>query len=194
MSIDADLYLQHLLRLDADSRYARFSGTTSDATIRRYVDDIDWHWCNIVGSFHEGKLRGAAEIRYQASLFPKSAELAFSVEREYQNTRIGTNLMARSLIMLRNRRVDTAHIVCLLSNSRMQKLALRYRADREAYSGDVFMSIEVPHGTMGTMLSEMADGYIGWMHSSLEMALKLPRPSSFLTAKKPSRNHDGSAR
>lgn len=89
----------------------------------------------------------------------KSGEV--SVEREYQNTRIDTNLMARSLIILRNRRIDTAHIVCFLSNSRMQKLALRYRADREAYNGDVFMSIEVPLGTVGTLLSEMADGYIG---------------------------------
>jgi GNAT superfamily N-acetyltransferase len=178
LSMDAEQYLQHLLRLDADSRYARFSAITSDATIRRYVDDIDWHWCNIVGYFDDGKLRGAGEIRYRTSLFPKSAELAFSVEREYQNTRIGTNLMARSLIILRNRHIDTAYIVCLLSNTRMQKLALRYRADREAYSGDVFLSINVPHGTMATLLSEMTDGYIGWMNTSLDLALKLPRPSS----------------
>ncbi|MEI6557390.1 MAG: GNAT family N-acetyltransferase [Rhodospirillaceae bacterium] len=170
LSIDAGRYREHLLRLDADSRYARFSGTTSDATIERYVEAIDWKWCMIIGYFEDGALRGAGEIRYETALFPTRAELAFSVEAGFQNTRVGTNLMARSLIILRNRGVNTAHVVCLLSNRRMQKLALKYRADVEAYSSDVFMTINVPCGTMMTVLSELADGCVGWMAAGLGSA------------------------
>jgi len=193
LSIDADRYRDHLLRLDVDSRYARFSGFTSDATIKRYVEDIDWKKSRITGYFHEGELRGAGEIRFEKALLPARAELAFSVEKEFQNSRVGTALMARSLIMLRNRGVTTADVVCLLSNRRMQKLALRYRADVEAHSGDVFMTIKVPYGNIGTLLSELTDGYIGWMNTGLDLALTLPRPSVFLAARSPRHLHDGAA-
>jgi hypothetical protein len=180
-SIDANAYRDHLLRLDADSRYGRFSNVLSDKSVKQYVDEIDWTWCKIIGFFGNGALRGAAEIRYERALFPASADLAFSVETEFQNTRVGTNLMARSLLNLRNRGVNTAHVVCLLTNTWMQKLALRYRADTMARNGDVFLTIEVPYGTAGTLLAEMADGYIGWMDASLRMAMQFPGPAPRLT-------------
>ncbi len=192
-SFDAKQYRDHLIRLDSDSRYARFSGITSDAIIERYVDSINWRWCKIIGHFHQGILRGAAEIRLEATFFPGEAELAFSVEKEFQNTRVGTNLMARAFLFLRNRHVNIAHVVCLLSNARMQKLALRYRADVKAYSGDVFISIEVPFGTMGSLLAEMADGYLGWMNTNLEMALQFPHLGSLVAAQRARQQQDGTA-
>ncbi len=173
---DAELYRAHLLRLDEDCRYTRFSGIMSDGSINRYVDNIDWNWCRIIGFFDKGTLRGVAEVRYETKMFPTHAELAFSVEKGYQNTRVGTNLMARSLIMLRNRGISTAYVVCMLSNTRMQRLALRYRADVAAHSGEVFLTIEVPYGSVGSILAEMTDGYFGWLSASLDAALQFPRP------------------
>lgn len=181
--IDADLIRDHLLRLDADSRYARFSGTTSDATIRRYVDAIDWDGGKLIGYLDEGQVRAVGEIRFEKSAAPTEAELAFSVEKPYQNTRIGSSLMSRALIVLRNRGVATAHVVCLLSNRRMQKLALRHRADVKAYSGDVFLSIQVPYGDLGTLLSEVTDEYIGWMNTGLDLAWRMPMTGLFLGAR-----------
>ena len=183
--IDADLLRDHLLRLDGDSRYARFSGITSDATIRKYVDGIDWDWSKLIGYVHDGLLRAVAEIRFEKSAAPSEAELAFSVEKAFQNTRIGSSLMSRSLIVLRNRGVATAHVVCLLSNARMQKLALRHRADVKAYSGDVFMSIQVPYGDLGSLLSEVTDEYIGWMNTGLDLAWRMPISGMFLGAQRP---------
>ncbi len=171
LSSETGRYQEHLLRLDGDSRYARFSAITSDEVIRRYCESIDWRTTKIIGFFKDGVLRGAAEIRYDLRPMPDQAELAFSVEKECQNSRIGTNLMVRALLILRNRAVSKAHIVCLLSNKRMQKLALRYRANFKAHRGDVFLTIDVPYGDISSLLAELVDGYLGWMNAGIDIVL-----------------------
>ncbi|MEI6557620.1 MAG: GNAT family N-acetyltransferase [Rhodospirillaceae bacterium] len=171
LSTEMTRYQEHLLRLDSDSRYARFSAVTSDPVIRRYCEDIDWRTTKIIGFFKDGVLRGAAEIRYDQRPLPDQAELAFSVEKECQSSRIGTSLMVRALLHLRNRAVTKAHIVCLLSNRRMQKLALRYRADFKAYRGDVFLTIDVPYGDISSLTAELVDGYLGWMNAGIDIVL-----------------------
>jgi len=182
---EAYQYREHLLRLDADTRQARFSAVTSDNTIRRYYDDIDWRLIKVIGYFRDGILRGAAEIRYEPRLLPGEAELAFSVERPFQSSGVGTNLMARALINLRNRGVARGHIVCLLANRRMQRLAMKYRANVKAYSGDVFMTIDVPRADAGSLLAECADTYLGWMNLGLDMALQFPGPAKLMAAMLP---------
>ncbi len=171
---EADLYRDHLLRLDPDSRYARFTGTLPDASIRSYVNSIDWSKSELIGCFSDNLIRGAVEIRYSATNVSSEAELAFSVEKEFQNTRVGTHLMDKSLILLQNRQIKTAHIVCLLSNKRMQKLALRHRANVRSYSGDVFMTISVPNRTWDTVASELTDSYFAWLRWGIEWASKTP--------------------
>jgi len=176
---DAEQLREHLLRLDGDTRQARFSAITSDSTIKRYVAGIDWEWAPLIGWFDEGVLRAVAEIRFSRGILPTEAELAFSVEKRYQGGRIGSNLMSRALIVLRNRGVRTAHIVCLLTNRRMQKLALRHRADVRAQSGEVFMTIAVPQGDIGSLISEITDEYIGWINAGVDMALHMPMMGVF---------------
>ena len=173
-------YQEHLLRLDSDSRYARFSAITSDDVIRRYCDSIDWRATKIIGFFKDGVMRGAAEIRYDPRPLPDAAELAFSVEKDFQNGRIGTNLMVRSLLNLRNRAVTKAHIVCLLSNRRMQKLALRYRTDFKAHRGDVFLTIDVPYGDISSLMAELVDGYLGWMNVGIDIVLGSKGPAALI--------------
>ena len=173
---DAEHLTGHLLRLDDDSRHARFNAATSDATIRKHVAAIDWERVLFIGYFDQGVLRAVAEMRFNDAFLPQEAELAFSVERPYQNGRLGTNLMSRTLVALRNRGVRTAHIICLLANGRMQKLALRHRADVRAHSGEVFMTIRIPYGDIGSVISEITDEYIGWINTGLDLALGLPAP------------------
>ena len=180
LSTELPRYQEHLLRLDADSRYARFSAVTSDDTIRRYCDSIDFRNTKLIGFFKDGVLRGAAEIRYDLRPLPDQAELAFSVETGQQNSRVGTNLMVRALLILRNRAVTKAHIVCLLGNKRMQKLALRYRADIKAYHGDVFLTIEVPYGDISSLMAELVDGYLGWVNAGFEIVLGARPPAALL--------------
>ena len=180
LNTETKRYQEHLLRLDSDSRYARFSAITSDRTIQSYCESIDWRSSKIIGYFKDGVLRGAAEIRYDLRPLPDQAELAFSVEKEFQNSRIGTNLMVRALLNLRNRAVTKAHIVCLLGNRRMQKLALRYRADIKAYRGDVFLTIEVPYGDISSLLAELVDGYLGWVNAGIDIVLGQRGPAALL--------------
>ncbi len=88
---EAFKYRDHLLRLDEDSRTARFAAHVSDATIQRYCTAIDWNISKVIGYFQDTYLRAAAEIRYDSAPSPTNAELAFSVERSFQNSRIGSN-------------------------------------------------------------------------------------------------------
>ncbi len=170
---EAPLYLEHLLRLDSDSRYARFTGLMSDNAVRKYCEEIDWRSLTIIGFFCDGKLRGVAEIRYEPRLFPTSAELAFSVERGFQSTRVGTMLMGRALDFLANRGIGIAHIVCMLDNRRMQRLALKHRCFIQASRGEVFMTVTVPKFNPALLLGEWLDGYLGWLVSSWDVAAPL---------------------
>ncbi len=174
---EAPLYREHLLRLDAESRYARFSAFQSDSSIRSYCANIDWRSTTLIGAFAEGTLRGAAEICYERRPFPTSAELAFSVERGHQSSRIGTRLIWRALHILANRRVHHAQIVCLLGNHRMQRLALKHRALVKASRGEVFMTLAVPPASPTSLMIEWADGYFGWLISCLNTACRLIPPS-----------------
>jgi RimJ/RimL family protein N-acetyltransferase len=162
---EAEMYLAHLRRLDFDARYARFAGSMNDEAIYKYWSAIDWRSLTILGFFSDGKLRGVAEIRYEPRLFPKSAELAFSVERGFQNSRVGTTLMRRALLFLANRGIGVAHIVCLLNNRRMQRLALKHRCFVQASSGDVFMTVTVPPLDTASVLAEFWDSQLLWMAS-----------------------------
>ncbi len=191
---DAGEYQNHLLRLDHDSRWARFNCNASDMIIGRYVASIAWDACDIIGFFSDDYMRVAVEIRREASSHALMAEIAFTVEREYQNCRVGTNLMIQSLITLHERRILQASVVCLLSNRRMQKLALKYRSDVVADSGEVFITIDINSAVSDSRLTEMLNNecmnihdirsYLinsGMAHYSLELhehsfshAVKLP--------------------
>lgn len=170
---DAELLAAHLLRLDHDARYARFNAILSNAALQNYVAAIDWNKARIIGCFDAGVLRAVAEIRFGRMLLPQEAELAFSVEGTHQNHRIGTSLMARALLHLRNRGVRTAHIVCLLANSRMIRLAMRHRANVQARSGEVFMTVEVPQGDAGSLLTELTDQYFFWINRHIGVAAQV---------------------
>ena len=106
---DADIYRDHLLRLDAESRRNRFGGAVSDEFIRNYVDLPSCFDAVIHGFFVDGVLRGAAELRPLGSMFPDEAEAAFSIERSWQSHGVGTALLDRTLLTARNRGIKLLH-------------------------------------------------------------------------------------
>src|SRR5262249_29591620 len=83
---EPELYRQHLLRLDAESRRNRFGGAVSDEFIRRYSGPSTLNGAVIYGFFVKGVLRGAAELRLLARA--GEAEAALSVERAWQSQAI----------------------------------------------------------------------------------------------------------
>lgn len=134
-------YRDHLLRLSRADRHARFSGTVSDDVIENHCRNLDWSRTILIGAFHQGVLRGAVELCTDRLLWPDSAELAISVEKDFQEMRIGSALVRRALTIARNRSITTIAIICQSTNRRMRALARRYGGKAEIDGGEVIATI-----------------------------------------------------
>ena len=154
---ETELYRQHLLRLDAESRRNRFGGAVSDEYIRRYADPSALHDAVICGFFVDGVLRGAAELRLLQH--PGEAEAALSIERAWQSRGVGTALLERVLLAARNRKIEHLHMLCLAENRRMQRLARKFDAQLNFQSGSVIGELKAPRSTPISVMRELvADG------------------------------------
>ena len=95
---EAQLYREHLLRLDAASRRSRFAGTVSDEFVRAYADLSFGIDAVIHGFFVDGTLRGAAELRPLGTPPTREAEAAFSIEKPWQSHGVGSALLEHTLL------------------------------------------------------------------------------------------------
>lgn len=118
----------HFLRLDIQSRRARFCGAISDGGVLNYAQNIFRHDSITCGAYVGGQLRGLVEMRGLFHSWPSTTEAAFSVEYEWQNIGIGDALFERMFAMAQNRGVRTIQMLCLKENSRMQHLAAKHEA------------------------------------------------------------------
>ena len=92
---ESDKFRDHLLKLDRDSRRMRFRMAVSDAFIIDYASCLNEMRCLVYGFFVNHEIRAAAEMRQIGDSWSVDAEGAFSVEHEYQNRGIGTELLGR---------------------------------------------------------------------------------------------------
>jgi GNAT superfamily N-acetyltransferase len=151
---EAELYRQHLLRLDAESRRNRFGGAVSDEFIRRYAEPSALIDAIIYGLFVDGVLRGAAELRLLEHA--GDAEAALSIERAWQSRGVGTALLERVLLAARNRQIERLHMLCLAENRRMQRLARKFGAELSFQSGGVVGEMKARHPTPMSVMCELA--------------------------------------
>jgi GNAT superfamily N-acetyltransferase len=157
---ETDAYRDHLLRLDADSRYRRFSGTVSDEFIARHAATAGEIGVVVHGFFVEGVLRGVAELRRNGSLFAHEGEAAFSVEQPWQSHGVGTVLLERTLLSARNRGITSLQMQCLANNQRMQQLARKFAAELSFDFGGAVGEVDPPRSTPLSLMREaMADNY-----------------------------------
>ena len=172
---DTDLYRDHLLRLDGESRRNRFGGGVSDDFIRSYVDRSIGVDAVIHGFFVEGALRGAGELRRLGAGFAEEAEAAFSIEKPWQSHGVGTALLERTLLAARNRGVKLLHMACLAENRRMQQLARKFDAELTFDFGSVVGEVEAPQPTPLSLMRELvADGH-GFATAMLDVQSRLLR-------------------
>ena len=82
---EAEIFRDHLLRLDAESRRFRFGSAVSAEFVARYADRAFRSGAIIHGCFVDGVLRAAAELYPMGDVLPGEAEAAFSVESDFQN-------------------------------------------------------------------------------------------------------------
>ena len=157
---ETDAYRDHLLRLDRDSRYRRFSGAVSDDFIARHAATANEAGVVVYGFFIDGVLRGAAELRPLGSVFSHEGEAAFSIEQPWQSHGVGTMLLERTLLSARNRGITSLHMLCLAENQRMQQLARKFDAELSFDFGSVVGEVDPPRSTPLSLLREaMADGH-----------------------------------
>jgi GNAT superfamily N-acetyltransferase len=142
---EAELYRQHLLRLDAESRRNRFGGAVSDEFIRRYAESSALSGAVIYGFFVDDVLRGAAELRLLEHA--GDAEAALSVEKPWQSCGVGTALFERVLLAARNRQIERLHMLCLAENRRVQQLARKFGAELSFEPGSVTSEVQTPRPT-----------------------------------------------
>ena len=166
-------YRDHLLRLDHESRYRRFSGAVSDDVIARHAATAKGLSVVVHGFFVDGVLRGAAELRQSGSLFSHEAEAAFSIEQPWQSHGVGTGLLERTLLSARNRGIKSLRMDCLAENQRMRQLARKFDAEFSFDFGSVVGEVDPPRSTLLSLMREaMADthsiaGTIFEVHSRL---------------------------
>ena len=157
---EADLYRDHLLRLDTKSRRSRFAGAVSNEFLRKYAQlafNLD---AIIHGFFVDDVLRGAAELRAIGSPAHREAEAAFSIERPWQSHGVGSALLERTLLAARNRGFRYLHMACLADNDRMQQLASKYDADLRFDFDTVVGEVTAPRPTPLSVFREvLADGH-----------------------------------
>ena len=174
---ETELYRDHLLRLDGESRRNRFGGGVSDDFIHSYVELAIGLDAVLHGFFVDGALRGAGELRRLGTGFAQEAEAAFSIEKPWQSHGVGTALLERMLLAARNRGLRHLHMACLAENRRMQQLARKFGAELTFDFGSVVGEVEAPQPTPLSLMRELvADGH-GFATAMLDVQSRLLRPA-----------------
>jgi GNAT superfamily N-acetyltransferase len=170
---EADLYRDHLLRLDMQSRHARFGGGVTDDFIRNYAQMTRGLDAVLHGFVVGGVLRGVAELRPVRSDADADAEAAFSIERPWQSHGIGSALLGHTLLAARNRRLRTLHMICLADNKRMQQLARKFDAELSFEYGSVVGEVAQPYPTPLSVLQEAISDSAGFATAMLDVHARM---------------------
>lgn len=151
---DSAILHAHLLRLDQESRRMRFGTPVTDYFIEHYAQNALGSHSISHGYFVDGILRGVAELRGFRTVGGGEAEAAFSVEQDFQNKGIGTELFSRTVLAAQNRGISKLFINFLSQNARMQAIAKKFDAVVTYDSDGGHAQIEAPRANALSMWKE----------------------------------------
>lgn len=169
---ETEKFQDHMLRLDVESRRMRFGMAVDDDFIRKYASQINRFRSVVYGFFMERDMCAAAELRMIGDSWHGEAEAAFSVEPDYQNSGVGTELLGRIIVAARNRGVDRLFMNCLTENRRMQRVAKKYEAELYFDHGEVIGQLKPAFPTPASLWSEAMDNGSGFVMAVLEFPLR----------------------
>lgn len=169
---ETEKFQDHMLRLDVESRRMRFGMAVDDDFIRKYAGQINRFRSVVYGFFMERDMCAAAELRMIGDSWHGEAEAAFSVEPDYQNSGVGTELLGRIIVAARNRGVDRLFMNCLTENRRMQRVAKKYEAELYFDHGEVIGQLKPAFPTPASLWSEAMDNGSGFVMAVLEFPLR----------------------
>lgn len=166
-------FRDHLLRLDKDSRRLRFAHAVADSFIEEYATRMSDMGGLVVVAMIDGEVRAAAELRKLGEMWGREAEAAFSVERQFQDRGLGTELMGRIIRAARNRGVQLVYMSCLAENARMRTIAQRYEAELRFEYGDVIGEIVPETADYFSLMAEAVEDRVGYMMAVLDLSARL---------------------
>jgi GNAT superfamily N-acetyltransferase len=135
---------QHLLRLSDSCRCLRFCAPVSDTFIRQYASGAHASNTVIFGCFIDGVMRAAVEVRSSQAGWGQKAEIAFSVEREWQSRGIGSVLMTAAIPAAGELGVQQLYLSFAAFNRRMRSITEKYAASMEFADGEYLANVNVP--------------------------------------------------
>ena len=175
---ETEKFRDHLLRLDKDSRRLRFGMPVNDEFIENYFQRTGQLKSVIYGFFVGREMHAAAELRMMGDNWRGEAEAAFSVEHDYQDSGVGTELLGRVILAARNRGVDRLYMNCLSENRKMQRIAKKYEADLFFDHGEVVGQLKPAFPTPVSLWTEAIDNGSGFVMAVLEFPLSRMRPAA----------------
>lgn len=168
-------FRDHLMRLDKDSRRMRFAHGVSDGFIEDYASRMCEMGSVVYGYYVDGEVHAAAELRKLGDSWGPDAEAAFSVERNFQDKGVGSDLMGRVIRAARNRGVQRLYMSCLAENSKMQAIARKHEADLKFEYGEVIGEIVPSEANYFSLLQEAVEDRVGYMLAVLDLQNRLVR-------------------
>lgn len=139
---DADLYCDHLLRLELEDRRFRFFGELPDFLVALHAGAAVADGQFVIACENGGEIRGAGELLPDVNE-PKRGELAFSVESKWRRRGFGGALMRLMLDEARSRGMVELRLEIMADNVAMQKLARRFTANLHRVEGSIVATIAV---------------------------------------------------
>jgi len=167
------LYRDHLLRLDAESRRMRFGMTVDDRFIADYAARVNDLKSLVYAYLEDGMVRAAAELRGIDLAHAGEAEAAFSVEKDYQDSGIGTALLGRVIRAARNRGIHRLYMNCLASNRKMQRVARKYEAVLHFEEGEVVGELAPAPANYFSLWREAVEDERGFVMAVLDLGRRL---------------------
>lgn len=170
---ETEKFRDHMLRLDTESRRMRFGMAVDDEFILNYTAQVSQLESVIYGFFVGGEMHAAGELRMIGDGWSGDAEAAFSVEREYQDSGVGTELLGRLILTARNRGVSRLYMNCLSTNRKMQHVAKKYEAELFFDHGEVVGQLKPSMPTPFSLWSEAIDDSSCFVMAVFEFPLRL---------------------
>lgn len=161
--LDLAAFRRHLLRLDAETRQARFGGSVSDGFLDAYADTAGRIGTVIYGAFIGSEMYASAELRGLHVAGDAVAEAAFAVEPEHQHHGVGSLLMDRIITAAQNRGIGQLYMICMRDNDGMRALAGKFGARLRLEAGDVTGEIAPAFPTPASIFDEAmrdAQGFV----------------------------------
>jgi RimJ/RimL family protein N-acetyltransferase len=144
-------------RLQASTAEDRDVRSRPARRVRAYCARLDRPLAVVLGYLVDGVPRAVGELKPIAGSRPPAAELAVSVEAPFRGRGVGTELCRRLLVRARNRLIARVHMLCLLDNRRVQRIARGLGGALAFHPGEVEAEIGLPWPQPFSLAEEWLD-------------------------------------